>query len=86
MTEDCVMELTGKHLAYRIALRGGWIWLSAQLMDKGDQPEPLVNVGDGEAGWRTISKLIEGLERSGCRSLQRPIEIGEGGPNAWVIG
>jgi hypothetical protein len=31
--EDCVMELCGRWLAYRIALRGGWVWLSASLMD-----------------------------------------------------
>ena len=40
-TENCVMEICGRWLVYRIALRGGWIWLSAQLMDKGDSPEAL---------------------------------------------
>jgi hypothetical protein len=84
--EDCVMEICGRWLARRIALRGGWIWLSACLMDSGNQPEPLVNFGDGEAGWTTICQLIAALERSGIRSLQpRPLEIGPIGPHGFVI-
>ena len=84
--EDLVLEMTGRFLAYRITLRGGWVWLYAAEMDFPENFELLINVGDGEAGWRkTICPLIKSLERSGCRSLQRPIEIGESGPDSWCI-
>jgi hypothetical protein len=84
--EDLVLEMTGRFLAYRITLRGGWVWLYAAEMDAPENFELLINVGDGEAGWRkTICPLIKSLERSGCRSLQRPIEIGESGPDSWCI-
>lgn len=63
-TEDCVMELTGRWLAYRIPFRGGWIWLSACLMDAGDEPLALLVVGDGEAGWKTVCRLVLALEKS----------------------
>lgn len=56
-------------------------------MDKGDEPELILNVGDGEAGWTTLRRLILAFERSECRSLARPIELGDedGGPHSWLI-
>ena len=84
-TEDCVMGLCGKRLAYRIAFRAGWIWLFASLMDSADNPELLLNVGDGQAGWRTICQLVAALERNQVKSLARPIEAGTG-RDGFVIG
>jgi hypothetical protein len=46
-----VLEMTGKFLAYRITLRGGWVWLYAAEMDAPEEFQLLINVGDGEAGW-----------------------------------
>jgi hypothetical protein len=86
--EDCVLEITSRWLAYRLALRGGWVWLSIALMDKGDEPELLLNVGDGEVGFRTLRSLILAFERQGeIKSLERPIELGDenDGPRSWVI-
>jgi hypothetical protein len=83
--DSCTLSVTGKLLAYYVTLDGGWVFLRAQLLDLGDEPQELLSVGDGEAGWKTVCRLIRALERSGCRSLQRPIEIGESGPDSWVI-
>ena len=80
------MKVCGKWLAFRIALRGGWVWLSACPMDSASEPELLLNVGDGEAGWKTVCRLVLALERSGISSLERPIELGGGSaPDGWVI-
>jgi hypothetical protein len=85
--EDCVMELAGRSLFIRVALRGTWIWISACSMDEADQPEFLFNIGDGPKGWTTVRQFIAALERSGIRSLQpRPLRIGaETGPDSFVI-
>jgi hypothetical protein len=85
--DDCLMELSGRYLFLHVALRGGWIWVSACGMDEGDQPEFLFNVGDGPAGWTTVSKFVQALERSGLKSLQeRPIQLGEpGSPDCFAI-
>jgi hypothetical protein len=87
LTEDCLMEVGGRWLFFRIALRGGWVWLSVCLMDEGDEPQLLLNVGDGPEGWRTICRLVAALERNQIKSLEpRPLEIGESGsPDSWVI-
>jgi hypothetical protein len=57
-------------------------------MDEGDQPGFLFNVGDGPAGWLTVSKFVQALERSGIKSLKkRPIQLGEpGSPDCFAIG
>jgi hypothetical protein len=67
--EDCVMELSGRSLFFRIALRGGWIWISATGMDEADQPELLFNIGDGPEGWIVVRRFCQALERSGITSL-----------------
>jgi hypothetical protein len=83
---DCVMEIVGSQLLLRIELRGTWIWLSAYGLDEGGAPEAICNFGDTPQGWRDVCKLVQALERSGIKSLkERPIHIGDTGPNAYVI-
>jgi hypothetical protein len=85
--EDCVMELVGTSLFNRIALRGGWIWIGACGLDEGDRPEFLFNLGDGPRGWTEVRRFVAALERSGITSLrERPIRIGDNGPDSFVIG
>jgi hypothetical protein len=82
---SCTLEMTGRHLFYVIVLDGGWIFTKAALMDAGDPPQELLSVGDGPRGWTTTARLIRALERSECRSLARPIHLGESGPDSWAI-
>ncbi len=85
--EDCTLELCGKWLAYRFALRGGWVWLYASPMDAVIAPELLLNAGDGPEGWRRLCVIVRLLEREQVRSLTKPIELGGGsGPSGFVIG
>ena len=88
MVEDCVMELSGRSLSVRVALRGGWVWVYACGMDEADQPELLFNIGDGPEGWVTIRRFLMALERSGVTSLrEKPIHIGaETGEDSFTIG
>ena len=74
--EDCILELCGRHLAYRFALRGGWVWLYASLLDAAAAPELLLNAGDGLEGWRRLCVIVRMLEREKVRSLAKPIELG----------
>ena len=84
--DDCLMELSGRQLFMHIALRGGWIWVSACGMDEADSPEFLFNVGDGVSGWATVSKFVHALERSGLTSLRaKPIELGTPGSSDWWV-
>jgi hypothetical protein len=84
--EDCILELCGTSLFFRIALRGNWIWISVGTLDE-DQPEFLFNVADGSEGWTTARRFVAVLERSGLKSVQpRPIRVGAAtGPDSWVI-
>jgi hypothetical protein len=75
---SCTLEVCGRHRFYVVRLDGGFVFLSAQLMDAGGPPEILLTAADGEAGWKTVSRLIAGLERNEVQSLQKPIEFGEG--------
>ena len=61
LIEDCVLEMCGKWLAYRVALRGGWVFLKAQLCDAGGEPELLFNAGDGASGWKLVCRLVAAL-------------------------
>ena len=84
--DSCVLEICGRHLAYSILIDGGFIFVSAQPMDGGDAPDALFSIGDCEDGWRTTCRFVRTLERSGIASLkQRPLGIGEGGRDSWVI-
>ncbi len=85
---SCRLEMSGRHLAYIITLDGGWIFVSAAVMDRGDPPESLLTIADNAANWRTVCKVITGLERNNIRELQpKPLEVGP--PDArdsFVIG
>lgn len=52
--DDCVMELCGQWLAYRVSLRGCFVSLHSHSMDRGEEPILLLTVGDDQAGWRII--------------------------------
>lgn len=84
---DCTLELAGSQLSIRISLQGGWIWLSAGSLDEGESPEPLFNLPDTAQGWADVRRFVRALEISGLKSLkERPIRIGESGPDSYVIG
>jgi hypothetical protein len=70
--------MCGPHLFYDVTLDGGWLFVSAQLMDRSDPPQSLLSVADGPEGWQTLCRLVEALERNKIKSLERPIEAGEG--------
>ena len=81
---SCLLEMTGRHLAYSILLDGGWVFLSASLMDKADPPEFLFSMADGLEGWQTTCRVIAAMERSGLKSLERPFHVGsDEGPGAF---
>jgi hypothetical protein len=74
---DCVLEMSGRFLAYRITLRGGWALLYAVEMDSPGKFELLINVADGEAGWqKTICPLIKALEKSGSGHFNDRLKLG----------
>ena len=83
--DSCTWIACGKNLCFRVVLDGGWVNLSVQLMDIGDEPELLATFADGPSGWHKMHSLISALECSKVRSLRRPIEAGEG-VDGWVIG
>lgn len=84
--DTCKLEMTGQFLFYDVTLDGGWVFLSLQVMDKGDPPESIVHFPDNEEGWHALAQLISAFERHNVKSLERPIEIGKpGGPGGWVI-
>ena len=87
LVADCIMEISGAQLLYRVGLRGGWVWVAAGGMDEGEQPEELFNVGDGPEGWVVVRRFLMALERSGIKSLkERPIRLGPGGTvDSWTI-
>jgi hypothetical protein len=81
---ECTLEACGRFLAYFVVLDGGFVFLWASLMDKGNPPERLFSIGDTKQGWQTICKVIQALERNKVKSLERPIEAGSG-PSGFVI-
>jgi hypothetical protein len=49
-------------------------------------PEALFNIGETQEGWTTVRRFVRALENSGLKSLrERPIRIGETGPDAYTI-
>jgi hypothetical protein len=68
-----------------ITLDHDWILFSVALLHRGDPPERLLGVADDAESWQVVCRMIAAMERSGLRSLEKPIEIGDGGPNSWVI-
>ena len=83
--DSCTLEAAGKHLSYTITLDGGFLFLRVQLLDACDPPEALMSVGDTKQGWETVSRVVGAMERNNIKSLERPIELGSGGPNSWII-
>jgi hypothetical protein len=84
---ECEMELCGRSLSYWVYLSGGWIWISVREMDNAsDKPDIFFHLGGTPQGWTSCRRFIAALERSGIESLkERPIRLGEGGPNSFVI-
>jgi hypothetical protein len=54
---DCALEAAGRHLAYKVILDGGFIFLNAQLLDAPSNAfEQLLSIGDlGTAGRRFVN-------------------------------
>ena len=86
--EDSVLEIAGRWLCYRVALRGAEARLAACLMDAAAAPETLLRSPDTAAGWATVRGVVRALEVRGVKSLARPIEAWDGfdGENGFVIG
>jgi hypothetical protein len=85
-SQSCKLEMCGPFLAYDITLDSTWIFVSASVMDRSDPPQRLATFPDVRQGWQDTCKLITALERNKVRSLEVPLEIGDGGPNSFVIG
>ena len=86
--EDSVLEIAGRWLCYRVALRGAEARLAACLMDAAAAPETLLRAPDTAAGWKTVHDVVRALEVHKIKSLERPIEAWDGfdGANCFVIG
>ena len=74
--EDCVLELCGKWLAYRFALRGGWVWLYAASLNAAQAPDLLLNAGDGPRGWKQLCVIVRTLEREQNQIARAPDQPG----------
>jgi hypothetical protein len=83
--QSCKLQMVGRFLAYDLTLDGGFVFISASVMDRSDPPELLISFPDGPQGWIDTCQLISALERNNIRSLERPIEAGTG-PGGFVIG
>ena len=84
--DTCKLEMSGRFLFYDVTLDGGWIFLSLQVMDKGDPPESIVHFADNFGGWRALAELISAFERHSVKDLTRPLVIGNTDcPGGWAI-
>jgi hypothetical protein len=66
----CTLEACGRHLSYRIVLDNTYVFLYVQVLDSIDAPEFIMSVGDCNAGWHNLCRLVRAFERNGIRSLQ----------------
>lgn len=84
---ECMLEMSGRFLSYEIYIDGGFIFVSTpQAMDLGEEREPLFSIPDTKEKWPIVCRFVQSLERSRITSLkERPIEIGEGGKDSWLI-
>jgi hypothetical protein len=87
-TNSCLLQLTGRFLAYDVLLDGGFIFLDATPMDQAEEPQRLLTIGDTEQGWSDLCRLVQTLERNRiCDVKPRPLEVSEAGNrDSWVIG
>jgi hypothetical protein len=86
--ESRTLRVCGRFLSYQIYLDGGFIFVSSpQSMDLGEEAQtPLFSIGDTKEAWPIVCRFVQALERSGITSLkEKPIEIGEGGRDSWII-
>jgi hypothetical protein len=84
--DSCTLEVFGKHLYFAIVVADEKLTLLAQALDCVDPPEVLVTLPDDVESFKTLTRLLRGLERNDVTSLNRPIEVGEAGsPESWVI-
>jgi hypothetical protein len=80
-------EICGAHLLYNVVLTKESICFLAQTLDQpSGKLELLLKMRDTPDGWHTVGKLIAAMEINQTRSLKRPIEIGDSGPNSYRIG
>jgi hypothetical protein len=80
-------EICGAHLLYNVVLTKESICFLAQTLDQpSGKLELLLRMRDSPDGWQTIGKLIAAMEINQTRSLKRPIEIGDSGPDSYRIG
>ena len=83
--QSSTLEMTSKFLAYHVLLDGGWVFVRLQLMDEAKEPELIVTVADNPDNWLSIYKLMRSLEEHEGKSLKRPIQVGEIGPDGFAI-
>jgi hypothetical protein len=87
--DSCLLQMTGRFLAYDVFLDGGFVFLDATSMDQAEgASQRLLTIGDTEQGWSDLCRLVQALERNQIRDVKvRPLEIGESGNrDSWVIG
>jgi hypothetical protein len=61
-------------------------FLRAQFADSPEPPVLLCHLPDTGNGWEIIRTVMRALETHDIKSLELPIQLGEGGPNSFVIG
>jgi hypothetical protein len=64
------LEGTGRHLSYRLKSDGGWLFLTACPLDRGQWTEVLI-VGDTVPGRQTIRAALVALESVRMRDLSK---------------
>ena len=70
--EDCVMEVCGQWLAFRVALVRDEVRLAAALMDTAGAPQTLLRARDDTQGWDLVRRLIAALEAGAIAAAPYP--------------
>ncbi len=83
--DSWTLEFSGKHLGYQIQHDNTALFLRLREMDGGEEWDCVLSLLDTVKSWETIYDLVSKLEQHEVKSLQRPIEIGSGGPNSYLI-
>lgn len=77
--ENHALEICGKYLCYRVAIRQSGIIVAASLMDApAGEPDLLLRAPDSADGWKIAGQLVATLEKYAVKSLVRPIQAGNG--------